>query len=237
MNRKDIIDVARQIIIDMAYDPALQINTFAMVDDGIDLKHASFGKSYEDYNEGRFWSRTWVNSGADSSKVQGEWPLLFLEQRTLDLPCIDSNEMTLHFYFVLADKITCDSCPPELSRTSDQVLVNTLIMLRRFFKELVTYRHYTYVKDGENLQTWATEGRMNHLLSTSEISSITGWDEDFDSLLQNPSPINVTQWGNFENIRAHSAKISITVCDITNGEFDYSKTKASEIAYGKCINC
>jgi len=85
MDRATIIDIFKQIVIDMEYDPELQINSFSTVDDGIDLKHVSFEKTYEDFNEGSFWSRTWVNQGADSNEIKGEFPLLFIEQRTLEL--------------------------------------------------------------------------------------------------------------------------------------------------------
>ncbi len=222
----------------MAYDKALQINSFAVIDEGIDLKHNSFGKTYEDYLEGTFWSRTWVNGGASAQDIKGEFPLLFIEQKLLTMEAIDSNDLTLPFYFVVVDKIACDACPPGLTRTSEEVLANTLVMLRRVFKELMNYKLFAYdiVSPPSSAESWATQGRIDYLTTEGTIVN-ADWKSDFEGILPSVNLVKVVQWGNFDSLRAHATEIPFTVCDPTTGSFNYENATVEDLGRTICKNC
>jgi hypothetical protein len=238
MDRSILIQIFKQIVIDMSYDKDLQINSFAVVDDMIDLNHSSFGKTYEDYLDGFFFSRSWVNGGADANEIKGEFPLLFVEQRSLSMDRIDSDSLTLPFYFVVVDKISCDACPPGLTRTSEDTLRNTLAMLRIFFKELLNYKNYTYTIPGpEKKSSWTTEGRLDYLIGEGDVLSRSGFSEDLESLLPDPARIQVSQWGNFKDLRAHATEISFTVCDPATGSFSYENATVEDLGRTLCKTC
>ena len=244
MDRITLIEIFRQIVAAMNYEKGLQINSFAVVEDSIDFDHASFGKTYEDFSNGHFWARTWVNQGANSSEIKGEFPLLFVEQKTIEIECIDSNSLTLPFYFVVADKVGCEDCPDSF--TPDEISSNALKMLRSFFKELLNYKEFNIeIPDPEDPEEdvlkktlWATQERVDHLLATSEILAVNGYNVDFESLIETTETIVVNQWGQgFRDIYAQATTIKFTICDTSSGSFSYDKEKIPEIAVTKCNNC
>jgi hypothetical protein len=224
----------------MAYEKDLQINTFAVVDDGVNLNHASFGKAFKDYQDGKFFSRTWYNQGADPNNIKGEFPVLIVEQRRVILDCLDSDQYAIPFDFVIVDKLPCDTCD---YRSPDKVSDDALVMLRRFFKELLNYRLYSYQKDDggggeETVKAWYTEGRMNHLLANDDdVLSINGWDKDLRGMLLTDENITVTQWGNFEKKRGHVSNLTFVVCNSDTGDFEYDKGEPDQISRTICKNC
>ena len=119
-------------------------------------------------------------------------------------------------------------------------------MIRRFLKELLNYRLYTYTvtETEEIVSSWTTEGRINYLSSPAggdvidSGNSIT-WSKDLKGLIVDLDNIRVKRWGNYKNLRGYAVEISFDICDqdAAGTYFKYDKTTVEALAGTSCENC
>lgn len=217
-----VFDIFRQIVLDMAYRPPYQVNSFMVVDQIPDIMHPSFGATYEDYLAGFFWSRTWVYQRAAPDKICAEFPALFIEAREtlFDPQCDETGKTT--FYLVLVDKITCEGCPPEIKRNGLSVKDYLLTSMRAILREFFSYSLY----DTDNGLSWMSEGRADLLGETiieEQIISMTAANE-----------VEISDWGNYANMRGVMAKINIEYCKTFDVPFDYQNPVIEPLANIPC---
>lgn len=237
MNRKLLIQILKQIVVDFAYSPEKQINSFVLLNKPIDLLNTAFGATYSDYLSGHFWSRKWVNMGANTSDVQGQFPLLSVEQRTTVLNSILSNSRTFDVYLMVADKLTCENCANRYDRTPEQVNTNTSEMLHAYLSELATYGKYRVVIDGDESDVWMSEGRANYLYDNDLVDSEPLlMTEMSDMLLVNDS-YRISELKLQDGYFGYGLKLLIDGCEGNDIVFNYASVPLSTIAQTVCESC
>ena len=227
--------IYKQIVIDMAYQEGLQINTIVIVDTPPEIRSESFGATYDHYLQGLFWSRAWVAKGADPNAILGDWPVLFAEQRTIEQECPDSIDVDVPWNFALIDKIECATCPTQENRTPPIVKNNTLRMLRAFIQELYTFQKWTVDKGSGTVEEWISEGRLQHYTSEPGITPIA-LQEDLASMV-GVAPLTYREWGNFPDLRGYFTTMTFTICPTVGLTFNYKETNFEELATAICDNC
>jgi hypothetical protein len=217
----------------MAHNPGYQIDTYRMNDDNPDLNHQAFGSTYQDYQDGYFWSRSFEHAGADPNNFCGGFPVLMAESRDLSIECLDSTEMQAEYYFVLIDKLPCDHCPPYVTRNGWTVSDAVLKMLRAFLDELYSYKYYEVDRGGTITFEWMSEGRADYEIDQGSTLLYNG------ELMPDISPerVNITEWGNFTNMRAYMARVVFNLCEPTGLTFDYATPVVPGLATNECEGC
>lgn len=115
LSKESIIALFRQIVMTYPVIPGKQINTFATIDDGAMFNSDSIHKTYQDYLNGYFWSRTWVNQGAHPDTLCKEYPILALEQKRVYKKSLTDKRHCYEFWVVLAMQVGCETCDLMLS--------------------------------------------------------------------------------------------------------------------------
>jgi len=233
MTIETLRQIFRQIVADTVYNPGKQINSFVFVDEAPALDHESFGASYVDFVDGVFYARTWVNQGADPNTIRGEHPVLFVEDTQSEVEDLDDPSQKTTISFLVIDKIPCESCPPNIRRTGNTVLQNTLLMLRAFLERLYTYELYEVDRDGNITYEWATPDWIEQDETIDAFSSI----DDIKGYIM-PGPYTFARWGRFGMMgmaekRAYYTSLMFDLCQ--DDDTEYSPTPiVSGIAK---INC
>jgi hypothetical protein len=217
---EDLFNICIQILKDWIPAPGLRINSFVVVDQAPDLRTNSFGKTYTDFLNGRFWARDWVNEGAEPGNIYATYPALFLEPQNAQLFDPESESANYTFTFLVVDKINCDSCPNDQLRSGDRVQDYTRIMLRNFIKELSSYELVNYDLGDGPADYWASAGRLEYLQAEGLISGYTSAGGDIFSLLEQ-GPINFVQWGNLPDMRGTYADLTFNYCENIAAGFNY----------------
>lgn len=229
MDKNILISIFLQISKDMAYEAGLQINSFGVLDDPPDLVHDSFGFSYDDYNNGEFWSRVWEGNGADPAKVKGDFPVLFVEEGPTEISCIEETGYTVTWYIMVLDKILCETCPPEIVRTPLQVKANTWLMLRRWIAELVTYKYYQVDDNGDLSDQWLSAGRADYLESLPGVTVTDLGQNEFITDVQ-IDPVTIDEAGAWSEFKATRTKIEVYFCEDPGGSWNYKEPVIDKLA-------
>lgn len=230
MTIQTLNNIFRQVVIDMAYAPGYQIDAYRYVDGYPDLAHQALGATYQDYLDGAFWSRKFVHAGADPNAFCAGFPVLFAESRDLTVECLDSQDLRIEYYFLVVDRIECESCPPYVTRTGATVSESVLAMLRAFLGELYTYGLYEVDRDSVITYEWMSSGRAAYEESLGNTTVLQ------EELLPDVAPdeIQISEWGEAPNQRAWMARVVFTLCEPVTLEFDYATPVVPGLASIEC---
>lgn len=214
--------ILRQIVADMAYVPGRQVNCFAVCTDMPSLDHESFGASYQDYLEGLFYSRSWVNQRADMQKFKGEHPALFMEAAQFTTEDLYDPKYIAEISLLLLDRVPCEGCPPNQSRTANTVEANVKWMLRNLLVELTRYRLYEVERDEETTYEWMTEERRINDNTIDDFAQI----DDMQSYLQ-PDTYSFARWGSpimngMKDKIAYWVRIRVDLCEELDADFEHT---------------
>lgn len=237
IDRKSIRGILLQIAKDFPFSDTKMINSFANVDEPLDLALETFGLSYSDFINGDFWSRTWVNGGADPNKVKGEFPIQFMEHKQTIVPCLDEpDDETIIVHLGIADKFEpCDGCPPGTFRTKEQVIQDTYDMLKMAIKELLLYALYEVDIDGEQENMWLTEGRASAMQAAEQIDSYMFQGHQMTGILD-LGKTTIDRWGWGAHVVGHVVTLKFHTCKNTVHQFEYSTVEVAKLATLRC-NC
>jgi len=231
MTLENIEQISIQVVADMGYIKGQQINTVFIIDRMPDIRQDSLGATYKDFLDGRFWSREWVKTGANPTNLKAQWPILIIERQPIQIECMDSQDMTQTLAFLIIDQIGCDNCPQD-DRTGAQVSDSTLQMLRQFFLEAYSYQLCEVDRSPDpNTFEWLSEGRQDYYATQG--LTIQATFEDYASFV-NPNPIEVTEWGESDDIRGHFANIEFNICKSIPQNFNYNQATIDKLATTVC---
>jgi len=204
----------------------VRLNCFGVVDRKDDLSGAALGLQVDDFYEGYFWARDWVNRGASAAEgLEKSYPLLAVEHKIVRPYDIASNTAQLEVWFNLLDTKDCGGRLHE-ARTRETVYWDNIGMLRALFVELFSVQGYTYKKAGQSdYEKWASPGLTASLLAAGEIDSANPTGEDFGAvssrkgveIFKNPRLNN-------DGAIAVTAKLEVEVCLEAPPEYSYSTT-------------
>jgi len=115
----------------------LNFDTFAVINTDDEFSAANLGKTWQDYNNGHFWSRYWVSAGASIDKLVARFPMLlwangpvsFRKDLAFEGPCFTG----MLAIGVLPD---CSYCPPACKQTPTQARIWQRLMLGSIMNEL-----------------------------------------------------------------------------------------------------
>jgi len=222
-----------QIVKDVGYEAGLRLNAYASVDNFPDLRAPAFGKSYEEYLAGRYWSRDWYNGGKDSAKMVAEFPALFVEWRDVELEHPADLEGATPFNLYLVDKIECETCPDRELRTPEYLTRSTNRTLRMVLRELYTYGLYEVDRGGTITWEWLSKGRADYWVAEGIVDD-AALITDLEGGLQ-ADPIRVKQYTNLPDFRVAHTVITLHWCeDEINENFNYQDTVVADLAYTVC---
>lgn len=200
--------IVKQAVVDMDYLLGVQVNTFGLVDESPDLLGHSFGYSFGDFENGFFWSRRWVLSGADPNTINAEFPAIFVELEDTDL-----KTGAHRISFVLVDKIECENCPAGVVRTGPMLTANLTRAARALLKEIDTYALY---EKGDEY-AWASQGRAATWtpLPTDEV--------DYLHHYLNTDSSSIRPWGDYSGLRGITLSMTLTTCESETALWKYNE--------------
>lgn len=231
MINKEIAGISIQIAKDMKYS-VNQINTVYLIDTPPSILVDNLGASFQDYLDGFFWSRDWINSGSNPDTMKAQFPILFVESVGISIDNISSPDIQRQYAFVFIDKVECESCPDKDSRTGQTVKDNLLETIRIFLKELYDYEKWYIDFDGTTTERWVSKGRLEFYKDIDTITALS-FVEDLAGMIES-SNFDIREWGNIESMRGYIVEIPITYCKAITTNFDYSKQDASKTGIAIC---
>lgn len=236
MTAAEINAIMLQVVQDMAYEPGYQVNTIALVDGIPDIRHESFNQKYEDFVAGHFWSRTWVNQGADPDGIKAEYPAMFVENRTASQECLDTQDIQYQWDVLIIDKLECPDCNKlGRDRTGAETKAAVLVMLRRFLAELYTYQKWEVMRGEDTTQEWISLGRLQIYEADPEIDLINQEDDIISNM--GVDPLNFSEWGNLPDMRAWFVTLSFSFCQPPGGTFNYQNPVVPTLTTTICDTC
>lgn len=210
----DIIAIFRQIVIDFPYHKERRLNTFAVLDQQTELNTSNLEKTYEQYRDGYFWAREWVNSGASRSKIQKDYDLLFLEHKKL-VPdnLVDNNRASFEIFVTIASPVNCEGC----NRSWEQVDRDNREMLAAVIKEFLSYGVYAV----DESYAWISPGRAAVMEPSPSPTGQTMYQ--FLDNISEKVEIFTTNFG-VDNLRTQSVKLDLAGCILPAINFNYSSS-------------
>jgi len=209
---EELRDVVRMVVRDMTYQKELQVRTVAEVDEAPDLYAASFGFTFRDYLNGRFWSRGWVNGGAKPSELKGEFPAVFVELLEV-APAGNRLGMRSTNYrvsLVLIDRIECEGCGADVERSGPKVQRNVLWMMQAVLQEMGTVGLYRISESGSpDRYEWLTWGGAEALMAANPLKTYVRVME-LVAYVEDVSPVR--KWGNYEEMRGAAVDLQMSFC-------------------------
>lgn len=235
MNQQTLSLIWTQIVKDMTYDPQgrSQINTFFLIDNPPEIHLDTLGATYQDYLDRLFWSRDWVNGGANPNNLKGQLPAIFAETVENTVECLDSSDMVTTWAFVLVDKLPCETCPNPNGITAPGLKDQLLRTMRIFLNEFYTYEQWVVDFDGIEQTVWISRGRVEYYKTVPTITLIR-MEQDIESQVQPSDTTSISEWGNMPLMRGYVATMQLYWCDDITGNFDYSQDSSLGTGVATC---
>lgn len=171
---EDIFAILRSIVIHYPdNDCCYGLDTFAEITHPDQIVSENFGKTFQDYEDGKFYSKEWVDSGADDSKIKGGWGRLLVDQTTMQMStsCTAKND-TDTWWIVIALHKKCPTCNKEY--TESALVAQLRKMVKNVWNEFKKYCLYENLdktdKDGNFETYWLTPKHVEVL------NQCEGWD-------------------------------------------------------------
>lgn len=205
INLLTFISILKQVVIDMAYAPGVAVNTFGYIQDAPDLRAASLGFTHEDFLNGHFWSRDWVNGGAKAAEITYQFPIMLAELNTSQRSR-GSREFTHLIDVMLLDQVHGD----HEHRTGPQVYGQLTQTALAIMEEVERYRLY----DLDTAYQWAVPERQELLFPDApEV-------EDMMTYLRE-SEVDLQPWGDWATMRGLRWQFKLVTCEDPNVMFKY----------------
>jgi hypothetical protein len=233
ITRDDVIQIVKEIVRLWPYSKCTQPDTFAIVDNASQLESDNLGKTYQDYLNGHFWSRSWVLSGADPNKLKKAYPMILLEQKNATRETFDDRETCWEWWFVLADIPDCVTCG-DCNRSKDTIDTELQVMALSLTDYLSQIKLITF--DNTHL-VWTTTQQAQKYITDGLYSTYTVDSIDITQYIRN-SVFNVSPGSLGLTDSARSAIFSLTICSCVDTPTSLSTfTGADAVATTKCKTC
>lgn len=228
MTTEIFLEILRQVVVDFDEVERRQVNSFALVWDWPNLQTPSWGKVYEDYLSGHFWSRHWENEGANPDTLRGDWPAVFVEPGEVVKDLFGDREV-MKFTILFIDKKDCEGCGV---RSAEDVRQGLLDMIGSFLKEL---RSYIKVEVDE-VEMWVSLGRLVYMLDELMLDVVeTG--ESIGGHLQVDNEVVVKNWAPMGDLVGMFFELEVDLCNELESGFKYDREVLERLAVVKCKNC
>jgi hypothetical protein len=240
----DFLMICRKVVEQLGQHPAMnsqgvprRINSFVgLIDLNLNINHPSFGANYSDYNQGRFWARDWVASGADPNTMAGNFPVVMMEEKAAVLKNLKTSILKKEIVFYSLDKNSCDGCPPEI-RSPHSAYETALFWFRAFLKGVLEHQIITVLPSGDEL--WITKEEAQQMKDAEKITDyrITGIPMTTWLLHEGEFKLEPFSDGVLNGARGYYTKMFVQVCDEANIEYNFERIDWHRIAVQNCDSC
>lgn len=241
---QDFLMICRKSIQQLGDHPAMnsqgvprRINSFVgLIELNINLQHPSFGANYSDYNDGRFWARDWVASGADPNTMKGNYPVIMLEEKATIMRGLKSSTEKKELILYSLDKNACDGCPPEI-RSPQSAYKTALFWFKAFSKYVLSHEVIRLLPSGEEF--WLTREEAQVMKDNEEIEDFRVSGVPMTSLWLNEGEFKLEPYsdGVLNGVRGYYTKILVNVCEVVEVQSDLSKVVWNRVAVQNCDSC
>lgn len=184
--------ILRDIVTRWPYSKCTQLDTYVMNDSSSKFNDTNFGMGYNDYKAGYFWSRAWVNGGANRDNLAGKFPALAHQSFSTE-PDEDTetNNYTQTGSILVIDQYDCEDCG-ECNRTQWEVSKDTKSILMSVMALLKEYKLWDVVdSEDTEYQLWAVPSVIAAMQDSGDIVSANEAGELITSLSFSS---DVTEW-------------------------------------------
>ena len=240
----DFLMICRKVVEQLGQHPQMnnqgvprRINSFVgLIDLNLNIAHSSFGANYSDYNQGRFWARDWVASGADPNTMAGNFPVVMLEEKGASVKNLKTSIIKKEIILYSLDKNSCDGCPPEI-RSPHSAYTTALFWLRAFIKGVLEHQIITVLPSNQEL--WLTKDEAEQMVVNEEIEGyrVTGTPMSTWLLCDGDFKLEPFSDGVLNGARGYYTKVNLQVCDEFNIEYDFTKINWHRVAVQNCDSC
>lgn len=234
MTKAQLHAIIKQAIIQMGYSEGIQINTFFQIDRFPDLNNEALGANMSDFNDGRFWSRDWANSGADPNAICAQWPIAIIEDQDITAPDLNYDAYILTIDLVLLDRVGCDTCPDFEKRTAAKVQDNMFNSIRALIKEIMSYQYVEIEDGGETRMEWASEGLQAYYQTQDQ--RILNQMDSFETSITTQT-FTFTERGIGDQIRGWGITLQLELCEQPDAPWKYPISSPTPISTQLCDNC
>lgn len=220
-----ILDIFRSIVIAFPYHKERRLNTFGYVDRVSDLNAENLQKNYEQFDAGYFWSREWVNSGAERSTIKTDYDLLFVENKQMTVLNLYKTPVpvTYKIFITIASPVKCDDCK---ERTWEQIDRDNRIMMVMVLQELFKFQLYEITigsgEDAEVIVKWMTPTQADAYDALEDVT-VTDGCMLLKNLIAEPSDNVLIYTSNFgvDALRTQTVELNFKACITPETNFNY----------------
>lgn len=214
MDRQLIAAIFKDIVISYPYCRCFPLDGFAFPDSLPDWQSATLGLNYLDYEQGRFWSRGWIDKGANPDDQKFEYAGIILEQKDWISDRLDMKSGTYVFYLVSIDRIGCPQCPDDCDRTKGRIRNELFHIHRWILNQFFASAEFEYYIDGQKFVTWSTVEKMEKLQAAGKLTSFQATGDDIESMVDPGDLPKIVTWGEGlnESFLAFASELRINVC-------------------------
>ena len=230
ITRKDILNIFKTLVQTYPIQERKALNTFALITNGDIFNSKNLDKNFNDYKQGFYWSRDWVNKGASKDNIDVQYPILGIENKVVALTLAygtdESLENSFDFSLILVDKVERKI---QKARTEDMVyedLQETMLNVLNEFRSVALFKNPA---DGK--EYWLPRTHGEHLNYTE-----TGF-EIMDFINNQDFIINPALREYINNGIGVITTFSVKGCGVHKIDFNYNAVSVDQIAEANCSNC
>lgn len=239
---KMVQDMFLNIVKGYPFHECRQIDTFAVIDTQEQIQIDNLKLTYEDYLTGTFWSRSWVNKGADANEMCRKYPMTTVEikQGYLKDPC--KSESCFRTWLVISDIPDCGNCKDDCKRTIAELDKDLFKMMYTILKEMRIYKYVLCVIEGAgnpDIAGWFTPADAAQIAIDNTCMTFQDC-HDICTVLTDQArvDISIADLANADNARAVVASLLFCGCeDVEADAFNYTDSFPDELSNTKCKDC
>jgi len=237
---EEFLGVCKETVMFWPSSPAWgRLNTFSYLDKGSDIAESALGRSFDDYQEGFFWARDWVLSGASPSRMEKEYGILAVESKEVNVDPDFTNQVVRPVTINILILRDCEECKTNyrpVMEVQEEVVKAFRTLLERFNG---VFEFEVQPVTGGPYKTWMTTTQAQYYLANrpGEITSISQMGDSLMSYIQ-PERGNwqvfPTNWQLGDNVIGAAMNITISTCDPVNPVWDHDISPGDALGVVKC---
>lgn len=171
MNRRIFNSILKQIVIDFPYAECGRLNSFLTITNGHQSFSDTWGQTINDYQDGMFYSRSWVEGGENQNDLHIDYVLLASESNKGGIEKKnDSIVSTDEFWITLVDLMDCPDADCSgnkegCNRSNFQIEQNLRCLTHYILSELFNYNEFEAIEDFGELKAgetyWLSQARRD----------------------------------------------------------------------------
>jgi len=202
---------------------ASRINSFAIIDEDLDITDPKLGRTYEDAQKGYYWTRR----GVTRNNLEAQYGTLAVKYLNSEGDPEDKH-VTDNYELLVAFPLVCNNCDQQMTIFELDALCNK-VLSNVIFQSLNSFS--VYYGDGDEkvimADTYAESLDPVPEIADNVIENLVYGDLRYDNI-----PMR------YDNVRFVKTQFSVMVCNQALEVFDYVSTVTQRVGgVTKCANC